>query len=267
MAITKVSNSVLKDLSVDTQNIVDDAVQTSKIVDSAVQTSKIADDAVQASKIADDQISFAKISNEFKTSIAMPSAAGPLVNLFPGVPIDIDTWQGTNGDSSISVMFYDGQDPNIALNQLAGATFTFTGGPIGSIQPGSYIIGSNDASFFGPGLWIMKFILNPTEQTEPVATGVNPISASFFQASQVPTVDFSSAQVFTKTLTADESIVFTNAAIGMVKDLVITGDFVITWPPGTKIAAGTYTGAVSNLIQVVVTAAGEYWLTISQEQV
>lgn len=80
-------------------------------------------------------------------------------------------------------------------------------------------------------------------------------------------INFKSAQVFTKTLTADTTFTFSNAAIGMVKDLVITGDFVITWPAGTKIAAGTYTGAVSNLIQVVVTAAGEYWLTISQEQV
>ena len=80
-------------------------------------------------------------------------------------------------------------------------------------------------------------------------------------------IDFSTAQVFTKTLTGDITFTFSNTAIGMVKDLVLTGDFVITWPAGTKIAAGTYTGAVSNLIQVVVTAAGEYWLTISQEQV
>ena len=80
-------------------------------------------------------------------------------------------------------------------------------------------------------------------------------------------VDFTASQVFTKTLTADTTFTFSNTSIGMVKDLVITGDFVITWPSGTKIAAGTYSGTVSNLIQVVVTAAGEYWLTISQEQV
>lgn len=80
-------------------------------------------------------------------------------------------------------------------------------------------------------------------------------------------INFKSAQVFTKTLTADTTFTFSNTAIGMVKDLVLTGDFVITWPTGTKIAAGTYSGTVSNLIQVVVTAAGEYWLTISQEQV
>jgi hypothetical protein len=145
MGITKVSNSVLKDLAVNTQNIVDDAVQTSKIVDGAVQTSKIADDA----------INYSKLSSEFTTSAA---------------------------------------------------------------------IAASD-------------------------------------------IDFATAQVFTKTLSAATTFTFSNTAIGMVKDLIITGDFVVTWPTGTKIAAGTYAGTVSNLIQVVITAAGEYWLTISQEQV
>ena len=52
-------------------------------------------------------------------------------------------------------------------------------------------------------------------------------------------IDFSAAAVFNKTLTADTTFTFSNTSIGMVKDLVITGDFVITWPAGTKIAAGT----------------------------
>lgn len=220
--------------------------------------------------ITDNAITQDKLGVEFTTSIVMPSATGPLVDLFPGVPIDIDSWQGTNSDSSISVVFNDGQDPNIALNQLAGATFTFTGGPIGSIQPGSYIIGSNDASFFGPGLWVMKFILNPTEQTEPVSTVTNPISASFFQASQVPTVDFSSAQVFTKTLTANENIAFTNYTTGSVKDLIITGDFTLGFTTGTiNIASGTYDGTLPNFIQVICVDATTptFWVTISQPQV
>ena len=56
-----------------------------------------------------------------------------------------------------------------------------------------------------------------------------------------------------------------DAEIGMVKDLVLTGDYAITWPSGTKIIAGTYDGSVANLIQVVKTAAGQYWLSISKE--
>ena len=76
-------------------------------------------------------------------------------------------------------------------------------------------------------------------------------------------VDFATAQVFTKTLTADATLTFSNASIGMVKDLVITGAFALTLPTGSTVA-GTYNGAVSNLIQVVVTGAGQYWFSISQ---
>lgn len=77
-------------------------------------------------------------------------------------------------------------------------------------------------------------------------------------------VDFSSAQIFTKTLTADTTFTFSNASIGMVKDLIITGSFTPTFPAGSKVVAGTYNGAVSNLIQVVVAGSGDYWLSISQ---
>ena len=78
-------------------------------------------------------------------------------------------------------------------------------------------------------------------------------------------VDFSTAQVFTKTLTGATTLTFSNTAIGMVKDLVITGDFALTLPAGSTVA-GTYDGTVSNLIQVVVTGAGQYWYSISQPQ-
>lgn len=78
-------------------------------------------------------------------------------------------------------------------------------------------------------------------------------------------VDFSTAQVFTKTLSADTTLTFSNASIGMVKDLVITGDHTLTLPAGSTVA-GTYDGTVSNLIQVVVTGAGQYWYSISQPQ-
>jgi hypothetical protein len=78
-------------------------------------------------------------------------------------------------------------------------------------------------------------------------------------------VDFSTAQVFTKTLSANTTLTFSNTEIGMVKDLVITGDFTLTLPAGSTVA-GTYDGTVSNLIQVVVTGASTYWYSISQPQ-
>ena len=80
-------------------------------------------------------------------------------------------------------------------------------------------------------------------------------------------VDFSTAQVFTKTLSGATALTFSNAATGMVKDLVMTGDFALTFPTGSKIAAGEYDGTVSNLIQVLVVGAADYWITISQEVV
>ena len=77
-------------------------------------------------------------------------------------------------------------------------------------------------------------------------------------------LDFSASQVFTKTMTADTTFVFSNTGIGMVKDLILTGAFVPTFPAGSKLVAGTYDGSVSNLVQIVVTGAAEYWISISQ---
>tara|TARA_R110000803_G_scaffold188691_1_gene251156 strand:- start:440 stop:754 length:315 start_codon:yes stop_codon:yes gene_type:complete len=79
-------------------------------------------------------------------------------------------------------------------------------------------------------------------------------------------IDFSAAAVFNKTLTADTTFTFSNDGIGMVKDLVLTGAFVPTFPVGTKITNGAYDGAVSNFIQIAVAASGDYWLSISQAQ-
>ena len=92
------------------------------------------------------------------------------------------------------------------------------------------------------------------------------LGAEFTTSAALATdVDFATAQVFTKTLTADATLTFSNASIGMVKDLVITGSHTLTLPAGSTVA-GTYNGAVSNLIQVVVTGAGQYWFSISQAQ-
>jgi hypothetical protein len=92
------------------------------------------------------------------------------------------------------------------------------------------------------------------------------LGAEFTTSAAISTdVDFSTAQVFTKTLTGDTTLTFSNAEIGMVKDLVITGSHALTLPAGSTVA-GTYNGAVSNLIQVVVTGASQYWFSISQAQ-
>lgn len=79
-------------------------------------------------------------------------------------------------------------------------------------------------------------------------------------------VDFSSAAVFTKTLSANTTLTFSNVSTGMVKDLVITGNYTLTLPASVKTITGTYDGTVSNLIQIVSTnGSTEQWATISQE--
>ena len=81
-------------------------------------------------------------------------------------------------------------------------------------------------------------------------------------------VDWSTAAVHTKTLSANTTLTFSNVSTGMVVDLVITGNFTLTLPASVKEITGTYDGTVSNLIQVVSTnGSTEQWATISQEAV
>ena len=93
------------------------------------------------------------------------------------------------------------------------------------------------------------------------------LGAEFTTTAAVTTaLDFSAAQVFTKTMTADTTFTYSNVGIGMVKDFILTGDFTPTFPSGTKTIAGTYDGTVSNFIQIVAQADGNYWMSISKAQ-
>jgi hypothetical protein len=81
-------------------------------------------------------------------------------------------------------------------------------------------------------------------------------------------VDWATAAVHTKTLTANTTFTFSNVSTGMVVDLVITGNYTLTLPASVKEITGAYDGTVSNLIQIVSTNGNtEQWATISQEAV
>ena len=81
-------------------------------------------------------------------------------------------------------------------------------------------------------------------------------------------VDWATAAVFTKTLSGNTTLTFSNASTGMVIDLVITGNHTLTLPASVKEITGTYDGTVSNLIQIVSTNGNtEQWATINQEAV
>jgi len=79
-------------------------------------------------------------------------------------------------------------------------------------------------------------------------------------------VDWSTAAVHTKTLSANTTLTFSNVSTGMTVDLVISGNYTLTLPTSVKEITGTYDGTVSNLIQIVSTNGNtEQWATISQE--
>lgn len=93
------------------------------------------------------------------------------------------------------------------------------------------------------------------------------LGAEFTRSEAITTdLNFSAAQVFTKTMTAETTFTYSNVGVGMVKDFILTGAFTPTFPLGTKIIAGTYDGTVSNLIQIVAQADGNYWMSISKAQ-
>lgn len=79
-------------------------------------------------------------------------------------------------------------------------------------------------------------------------------------------VNFSTAQVFTKTLSGATTFTYSGTEVGMVKDLIINANGnTFTLPTGTKIIAGTPTTGI-NFIQVVVTDTAEFYTSISQAQ-
>jgi hypothetical protein len=81
-------------------------------------------------------------------------------------------------------------------------------------------------------------------------------------------VDWSTAAVHTKTLSANTTLTFSNVSTGMTVDLVISGNYTLTLPASVKEITGTYDGTVANLIQIVSTnGSTEQWATISQEAV
>jgi len=81
------------------------------------------------------------------------------------------------------------------------------------------------------------------------------LADEFFSSSALATeVDWTASAVFTKTCDADTEITFSNVKTGMVKTLVINGDYAITWPAGVKWLNGEYSGsATKNIIQLMST--------------
>lgn len=67
-------------------------------------------------------------------------------------------------------------------------------------------------------------------------------------------IDFSAAQVFTKTLDADTTLTFSNATTGDVKVFYMAGNYQLTLPSGFTIN-GEWVADETNVIQVLYTGA------------
>lgn len=172
----------------------------------------------------------------------------------------VNAGSGISVDSTTGNVTVTNDAPNAThTGEVTGATaLTITDGVItnakmaaNSVDSDQYVDGSIDTVHLAD-----DSVTYAKLGTEFTTTAV--VSAS--------TIDFSTAQIFTKTLTGTTVFTYSNTQIGMVKDLIINADGnSFTLPTGTKIIAGTPTTGI-NFVQVVVTAAGEYWTSISQQQ-
>jgi hypothetical protein len=180
------------------------------------------------------------------------------------------TYDGLLKTSDNDVLTTDGKEITDGLGNGSGVSLDTNGNiiaegtikAIGGIRDTSNDLGTSGQVLSSTGTgtnWVAPSIADDSVTYAKLGTEFTT------SAALATNVDFSTAQVFTKTLSADTTLTFSNASIGMVKDLVITGSHALTLPTGSTVA-GTYNGAVSNLIQVVVTGAAEYWFSISQAQ-
>ena len=165
------------------------------------------------------------------------------------------TGDATSGDASLAVGAGDG----ITVNADDVALASSTAGDGLAFSSGVLSVNTDDSTVE---------VSADTLQVKDDGISYAKMAAEFTTASTISAsdVDFSSAAVFTKTLSANTTLTFSNVSTGMVKDLVITGNYTLALPASVKTITGTYDGTVSNLIQIVSTnGSTEQWATISQE--
>jgi len=184
----------------------------------------------------------------FTIDASVPTVPVDSVNGQTGVVV-LDSDDVSQGATNLYNQTHTGDVTGATALTIASGAVTNDKMAVDSVDSAQYVDGSIDTVHLAND--VINYAKLGTEFTTSAALATD--------------VDFSTAQVFTKTLAADTTLTFSNDAIGMVKDLVITGDHALTLPAGSTVA-GTYDGTVSNLIQVVVTGASEYWFSISQAQ-
>ena len=141
-------------------------------------------------------------------------------------------------------------DANVTTAKIADANITVGKMAANSVDSDQYVDGSIDTIHIADDQVTYGKLAPEFTTTDAITTEL----------------DFGGHQVFTKTMSGDTTFTYANVGIGMVKDFILTGSHTPTFPSGTKTVVGTYDGSVSNLIQIVAIASGDYWMSISKAQ-
>ena len=106
-----------------------------------------------------------------------------------------------------------------------------------------------------------------TGDTSSVSLGMLAANFKTIVALSGTSVDWSAGQVFTKTLSGDTTLTFSNVSTGMQINLVIDGNHTLTLPTSVKElnGASTYDGSGEHLISIVSTnGSTEQFATINK---
>jgi len=233
----------------------------------------IADDAVDADKLADS------INTDIATGVAKVSFPG--FGTTAGTSLEGDTALLQLGTSSSTALAGD-----TALLQLGTTSSTALAGDTSLLQLGttSSTALAGDTALLALGTSSTTALVGDTRvitaqeitdisnnnsktSLEDDAVDYDKLADEFTTSAAISAldVDFSSAAIFTKTLSATTTLTFSNVETGMVKTLVISGNQSLVLPSGVTILNGAYSGtATKNVIQIVSTnGSTEMFATVS----
>jgi len=293
MATTKVTANVLADNSVTQAKLADDAVGADELAANAVVNASIAPGAaIDMDKLDGDSLASA-ITDFAQDDLVILSDTSDSGNLKSITTSNFEDaiFGNISGDATVAA----GGALTIANNAIETAMINadaITGAKIaddaidsehytdGSVDTAHLADGAITAAKIADGAIVAAEIADNAVTTAKInadaVTGAKiaddaisyaKLGAEFTTAAALSgtAVDWATAAVFTKTLSGNTTLTFSNASTGMVIDLVITGNHTLTLPASVKEITGTYDGTVSNLIQIVSTNGNtEQWATISQ---
>ena len=140
----------------------------------------------------------------------------------------------------------------------------------GNGTSGQSLLSDGDGSFSwgSPSVTIADGSITTAKLADDAVTYAK-LGAEFTTAAALSgtAVDWATATTFTKTLSADTTLTFSNVSTGMQINLVISGNYTLTLPSSVKelTNASTYDGSGENLISIVSTNGNtEQFATINK---